>query len=612
MYIPPTGPQPGYGVTTYRAAPAGPSHGAFQADDRHAGKSKDPLLVITRWFKSRNPREKMYMGVAGGIVALLLMWLVIEDHDSLFVASEGVHFVGIGVLAYKIIRKRNCGGLSLRTQELTALFLAIRLFCSFMMEYDIHTVLDLLTLAATCWVIYTLRGPLHESYQKQQDTLSYLVVLVPCLLLAAVAHPGTRHSFVFRLMWAFCVYLEAVSVLPQLRMMQKAKVVEKFTAHYVFALGLSRFIFDGDKYLWMALGSGVWPVMVLLSEIIQTGILADFCYYYIKSYAEGSGTVRLYDAAEGKERRSIVVGVPLLAACPADEGTCFSAGLDGKIRRHEWAAPEGETGAVLGQHREPARCVLWLAQQGLVASAGWDARLCLWRAAPLPVAVEDLENQAAAAQAPLAELALPGKAYSMSLSGSRLVVATSERHLLVVNLAGFDPSNPASLRPEQLRESPLKHQTRTVAGFPDATGFAVGSIEGKLALEFFEDQSSGDAMKKSFSFKCHREKDAATQSEVIYPVNAVSFHLRFGTFATGGGDGNVYLWDGESKSRLKSLRGYPTSISALAFSASGTRLAVAASYAFEKGDIEHPADGIYVRSVADEEVLPKSKKAAAA
>ena len=38
------------------------------------------------------------------------------------------------------------------------------------------------------------------------------------------------------------MYLEAVSVLPQLRMMQKAKVVEKFTAHYVFALGLSRFI----------------------------------------------------------------------------------------------------------------------------------------------------------------------------------------------------------------------------------------------------------------------------------------------------------------------------------------------------------------------------------
>lgn len=35
-------------------------------------------------------------------------------------------------------------------------------------------------------------------------------------------------------------------------------------------------IMDGDKYLWQALGSGVWPIMVLVSEIVQTFILADF------------------------------------------------------------------------------------------------------------------------------------------------------------------------------------------------------------------------------------------------------------------------------------------------------------------------------------------------
>ena len=86
-------------------------------------------------------------------------------------------------------------------------------------------------------------------------------------------------------MWAFCVYVEAVSVLPQLRMMQNAKVVEKFTAHYVFALGLSRFIscahwilqiIDGDSFLLQAIGSGLWPTMVLISELVQTFILADF------------------------------------------------------------------------------------------------------------------------------------------------------------------------------------------------------------------------------------------------------------------------------------------------------------------------------------------------
>ena len=107
----------------------------------------------------------------------------------------------------------------------------------------------------------------------------------PCLLVALFAHPGTHHPLPFRVAWAACVYMEAVSVLPQLRAMQKAKVVEKFTAHYVAALGLSRFIscahwllqiMDGRSFLLQAIGSGLWPVMVLLSEVVQTFILADF------------------------------------------------------------------------------------------------------------------------------------------------------------------------------------------------------------------------------------------------------------------------------------------------------------------------------------------------
>ncbi len=48
---------------------------------------------------------------------------------------------------------------------------------SFMMEYDVHTVLDLLTLVATAWVIYTLRVTLKDSYQNEQDTIqTYYVV----------------------------------------------------------------------------------------------------------------------------------------------------------------------------------------------------------------------------------------------------------------------------------------------------------------------------------------------------------------------------------------------------------------------------------------------------
>lgn len=274
--------------------------GAFDDDEK---KGMGMLRLKTqKWIEARSSKQKAALGAGAGLVVLLLLWLTIENHDNLFVTAETVHFMGIGVLVYKLSQEKTCAGISLRSQDLTALFLAVRLYCSFVMEYDIHTILDLLTLAATLWVQYKMRVPLKATYNDELDTLKTHYVVIPCLILAFIAHPGTSHNFVHRILWAVCVYLEAVSVLPQLQMMRKSQVVERFTAHYVFALGIARFlscahwllqILDGDSFLLTALGSGLWPIMVLLSEIVQTFILSDFCYYYVKSFSEGGNVVRL-------------------------------------------------------------------------------------------------------------------------------------------------------------------------------------------------------------------------------------------------------------------------------------------------------------------------------
>ena len=61
------------------------------------------------------------------------------------------------------------------TLLLHQLFLAAT--CSFMMEYDIHTILDGLTFLATLVVIYLLYGPLRSSYQSEEDSVqTYFVV----------------------------------------------------------------------------------------------------------------------------------------------------------------------------------------------------------------------------------------------------------------------------------------------------------------------------------------------------------------------------------------------------------------------------------------------------
>lgn len=264
--------------------------------------TKRPIHAVATWVRRQPPKVKAFLAVVSGMVALVFLRLVVDDHDNLFVAAEAAHAIGISVLIYKLTKEKTCAGLSLKSQELTALFLAVRLYCSFVMEYDIHTLLDSATLATTLWVIYMIRFKLQSSYMEEKDNFKIYFVVIPCVLLSLVIHPSTAHNIINRLCWAFCVYLEAVSVLPQLRVMQNTKIVEPFTAHYVFALGIARFlscahwvlqVLDSRGHLLTALGHGLWPSMVLLSEIIQTFILADFCYYYVKSLFGGQLVLRL-------------------------------------------------------------------------------------------------------------------------------------------------------------------------------------------------------------------------------------------------------------------------------------------------------------------------------
>nr|XP_019702557.1 ER lumen protein-retaining receptor erd-2.2 [Elaeis guineensis] len=204
--------------------------------------ARGPVNVMFGWVRRQSVRVKVFLGAVAAILALVTLKKLVRNYNHFFIAAEAVHAAGILVLIYKLTTKKTCSGLSLKSQELTATFLAVRLYCSFVIEMDIHTVLDFATLVPTLWVIYMIRFRLKSSYIKELDSMPRYYLVVPCAVLAILVHPWL-HEFQFnRICWAFCVYLESVSVLPQLRLMQNAKMVEPFTAHYVFALGVSRFL----------------------------------------------------------------------------------------------------------------------------------------------------------------------------------------------------------------------------------------------------------------------------------------------------------------------------------------------------------------------------------
>ena len=94
------------------------------------------------------------------------------------------HFFYLGVNALLYVESKilkafafHVAGLSLKSQDLTALFLAVRLYCSFVMEYDIHTILDTATLVATLFVIYMIRFKLRSTYMVDKDNFALYYVV---------------------------------------------------------------------------------------------------------------------------------------------------------------------------------------------------------------------------------------------------------------------------------------------------------------------------------------------------------------------------------------------------------------------------------------------------
>ncbi|KDP26349.1 hypothetical protein JCGZ_17507 [Jatropha curcas] len=277
-------------------------------------RRNSPATQVFGWMRSQSMKVKSFFGLIIALACLAGLRFAVKDHNHFFIASEAIHAAGILVLIYKLTTQRTCSGLvflsdgssgypdagiglSLKSQQLTALFLAVRLVCSGIMEANIHTLLDLATLISTLWVTYMIQFKLKSTYIKELDNMPLYYLVVPSVILAVLIHPYMYHMRIARICWALCVYLESVSVLPQLRLMQNAKMIEPFTSHYVFALGVARFlacahwiirVYDTRGAYVYSIGSGyLWFPTVLLAEIVQTFILADFCYYYIKSIIFG-------------------------------------------------------------------------------------------------------------------------------------------------------------------------------------------------------------------------------------------------------------------------------------------------------------------------------------
>jgi len=309
---------------------------------------------------------------------------------------------------------------------------------------------------------------------------------------------------------------------------------------------------------------------------------------------------------------------PLLSLCTIGN-TVYTGGLDGSIKKFDI---ETSTVTTIGYHPSnmdndndsgngngastdmACSClnVIPFVKDGkddghILASAGWNSQFYLW-------------DVSSSTSEPIYTTSLPDKALSMDVDPSnphRIAISAAGRRLIVIAVQMPDNFDTSKISADIVldRESSLKFQSRVCRFFPDGIGLAIGSVEGRVAIEFLNELDVSSNGMKKYAFKCHRV------DSIVYPVNAIAFHPIHGTFATGGCDGSVVTWDGLHKKKLVVLPKFPSSIAAMAFNRDGSELAIASSYTFEDGDRGDDAAGkdeIYVKQMLDSEVRPKTGK----
>jgi cell cycle arrest protein BUB3 len=291
-----------------------------------------------------------------------------------------------------------------------------------------------------------------------------------------------------------------------------------------------------------------------------------------------AGELALHSAQHGAQTGACATvprASPILDATWAPSGNAVhGAALDGVVYTSQLAQSSlGICVPVGARHTAAASCIAALSD-GSIASGSWDGTIFFRDARARDAEGAEAVVKAGAKVFALATVDDNCVAFTTSAKRARVV----DRRKLVDDefLHDISPSLNAPLR--------------CISASPTRPVLVLGSTDGRVAVE------SLDSAARQFAFKCHRSDGRA------YPVNTIVHSTTYGSFASGGGDGVVIVWDGVAKKKVHQYAREPTSIASLDFSPDNLSMAVAVSYTFEDGLRDHPRDNVLIRAVADSEI----------
>ena len=199
--------------------------------------------------------------------------------------ADFVHLLSILLLLYKMISKKTCVGVSLKTH---IIYLSVYLFryinSMFFLPPMYNVIFKIFYILSEIVIIILIKFVYKRTYEVRQDNFRIIFIYLICLPLAFFTAPR-RTSFI--LCHSYSLWLEAFAIVPQFLLIVRSRKVDVMGKDYVFLLSIYRLFYVINWIYKAVTETGSTPTNVWITGIIQTIIYADFIYEYIKMKVTG-------------------------------------------------------------------------------------------------------------------------------------------------------------------------------------------------------------------------------------------------------------------------------------------------------------------------------------
>eukprot|EP00397_Hematodinium_sp_SG-2012_P046873 GEMP01053105.1.p1 GENE.GEMP01053105.1~~GEMP01053105.1.p1 ORF type:complete len:273 (+),score=50.01 GEMP01053105.1:180-998(+) len=244
--------------------------------------------------------DYLYPCYAGGCMVAWLAYRNFADcgFSTLLTLSGGIQFFAFLALVLNVYQRKSVAGLSENMILLEACEFGFRLSSTMWLRGYLpadatgawmYQFCDIATLCCTVLILRAVKLFGTEEEADRDGWFPMWQTILGCLVAAIIIHPDLNDRPFFDIMWTTSLYINVISMLPQLFVLHKCRdEVDALTVHFIAAITLSRLI---NMVFWCYAFEELKPeeginspgFAVVGAHCLQLMVMADFIYYYFQA-----------------------------------------------------------------------------------------------------------------------------------------------------------------------------------------------------------------------------------------------------------------------------------------------------------------------------------------